>query len=102
MSKNIKKARVFVFLNLALGEKWIIPEALIVSTAYMFVPMMVAIIVQMLIYKGPLGGPLGISLKWNRWFFVAWMLPPVIAFATLNKSFYKYIAKSHHIFEYLP
>ncbi len=32
------------------------PGALIVGTAYMSVPMMFAIIVQRLIYKGPLEG----------------------------------------------
>ena len=98
MNKNIKKAPVFVgltfffnylfvFLYLALGGKWVMPGSLIVGTAYMFVPMIVAIIVQRLIYKEPLREPLGISLKWNRWFFVAWLLPPVIAFATLGVSF---------------
>ncbi len=62
------------------------PGSLIVATIYMFVPMIIAIIVQRLIYKEPLREPLGISFKWNRWFFVAWLLPPVVVFATLGVS----------------
>ena len=53
---------------------------------YMFMPMAVAIIIQKSIYKEPLKEPLGISFKLNRWFVVAWLLPPVIAFATLGVS----------------
>lgn len=94
MNKNIKKVVVFcgltfffsyllVFLYLALGGKWVMPGSLIVATIYMFVPMIIAIIVQKLIFKEPLRVPLGISFKWNRWFFVAWLLPP---FLVLVKS----------------
>lgn len=95
MAENIKKAALFIaltfFLNyllvilyLALGGKWLMPGSLIVATSYMFIPMLVAIAVQKLIYKEPLREPLGISFKLNRWFLVAWLLPPVIAFATLG------------------
>ena len=97
MNKNIKKVTVFigltyffsyllVFLYLALGGKWVMPGSLVVSVIYMFIPMIIAIIVQKLVYKEPLRVPLGISLKWNRWFFVAWLLPPVLVFATLGLS----------------
>lgn len=97
MTKNIKKAVIFigltfffnyllVILYLALGGKWVMPGSLIVATTYMFIPMIVAIVVQKLIYKEPLREPLGISFKLNRWFLVAWLLPPIIAFATLGVS----------------
>ncbi|MBM4454282.1 MAG: CPBP family intramembrane metalloprotease, partial [Chloroflexi bacterium] len=75
-----------VTLYLYLGGKWVMPGTLIVSTAYMFVPMIMAIVVQKLIYKEPLKEPLGISFKLNWWFLVAWLLPPLIAFATLGVS----------------
>ena len=55
---------------------------------YMFMPMAVAIIIQKSIYKEPLKEPLGISFKLNRWFVVAWLVPPVIAFATLGVSLF--------------
>jgi membrane protease YdiL (CAAX protease family) len=48
--------------------------------------MIVAIIVQKFIFKEPLAQPLGISFSINRWFFIAWFLPPLIAFATLGIS----------------
>lgn len=97
MTKNIKKAILFigltfffncllVILYLALGGKWVMPGSLIVATSYMFIPMIVVIVVQKLIYKEPLREPLGISFKLNRWFLVAWLLPPTVAFATLGVS----------------
>ena len=52
----------------------------------MFIPMIVAIVVQKLIYKEPVKGPLGISFKLNRWFIIAWLLPPIVAFATMGIS----------------
>ncbi|MBM3150088.1 MAG: CPBP family intramembrane metalloprotease, partial [Chloroflexi bacterium] len=97
MSKSIQKATIFlcltflanylmVTLYLYLGGKWVMPGTLIISIAYMFVPMIMAIVVQKLIYKEPLKEPLGISFKLNRWFLVAWLLPPLIALATLGVS----------------
>lgn len=77
---------LLVILYFAFGGKWVMPGALIVATAYMFIPMLVAIGVQKLIYKEPLREPLGISFKLNRWFLMAWLLPPVIAFVTLGVS----------------
>lgn len=62
------------------------PGALIVATTYMFIPMIVTTVVQRLIYKEPLKEPFGISFKLNRWFLVAWLLPPIIAFTTLGIS----------------
>lgn len=97
MNKNIKKAITFIgltfFLNylmvilyFALGGKWVMPGSLIVATIYMFIPMITALVVQKFIYKEPIRKPLGISFKLNRWFLVAWLLPPIIAFATLGVS----------------
>ena len=97
MQKNIKKSLLFIaltfffnysfiFTYFALGGKWVMPYAAIVGAIYMFVPMTVAIIVQKLIFKEPLKEPLGISWGINRWWLVAWFLPPVVAFATLGVS----------------
>lgn len=97
MTGNIRKAALFlvltfffnyllVILYFSLGGKWVMPGALIVISAYMFIPMMVAILVQKLIYKQPLKEPLGISFKLNRWFLVAWLIPPILAFLTLGAS----------------
>ena len=97
LNPNNRKAFIFVgltfflsylliFLYLATGGKWVMPGSLIIATAYMFIPMVVAIIVQKYILGEPVKGPLGISFKLNRWFLVAWLLPAVIAFVTLGVS----------------
>lgn len=97
MNKNFKKVIVFIGLTFfvswsmaglffALGGKWGTIAALVMATGYMLVPMVVAIIVQKLIYKEPLKEPLGISFRLNWWFLVAWLLAPVIAFASIGVS----------------
>jgi len=97
MAKNVKKAALFtgltfffnyllVTLYFAFGGKWVTPGSFIVATAYMFIPMTAAIVVQRLIYKEPIKEPLGISFRLNRWFLIAWLLPPAIAFAVLGVS----------------
>ena len=98
MNRSIKKSLLFIALTfffnyllifsfLALGGKWLTPRAiLIVGPIYMFIPMVVAIIVQKFIYKELLKEPLGISWKINRWWVVAWLLPPAVTLATLGVS----------------
>jgi hypothetical protein len=75
-----------VVLFIALGGEWWTPSGLIVGTVFMFMPMVSTIIVQKIIYKEPLRKPLGISFKLNKWWLVAWLLPPLIAFATIGVS----------------
>ncbi len=90
-----KKAWLFLLLTFffswiilpiyfALGGKFNSPYTLPVLLLYMFVPMTMAIIVQKLIYREPLRAPLAISFKWNRWFFFAWFLPPLLAIAAMG------------------
>ncbi|MFC1738156.1 lysostaphin resistance A-like protein [Planctomycetota bacterium] len=97
MNKNTKKAMLFIGLTFlvnwllatlffASGGRWGTPASMAMAASYMFVPMIMAIIVQKVIYKEPIKGPLGISFKLNRWFLVAWLLPLVIAFASLGVS----------------
>jgi len=97
MSARIKKILLFIGLTffidwslvalyLALGGKTDSAGMALLAVCYMFVPMLVAIYVQRRIFKQTLAGPLGISFKVNRWFFVAWFLPPVIAFMTMGIS----------------
>ncbi len=97
MNRNIKKALLFVALTFffswllaagfyALGGRLNSPGAFVVLLVYMFIPMSIAIIVQKVIYREAVRKPLGISFKLNRWFLVAWLLPPIIAFATIGVS----------------
>ena len=75
---------LFVFLYFLFGGKWIMPGSLIVSVIYMFIPMLVSIFVQKTVYKDLVKEPLGVSIKLNRWFLVAWLLPVIISFLTLG------------------
>jgi membrane protease YdiL (CAAX protease family) len=94
---SVKKVALFVVLAylfgyalvplyFALGGTKTMPGALVLGIAYMFIPLLVAAIVQKLIYHAPLKGPLRINFRLNRWFVVAWLLPPLIALATLGVS----------------
>ena len=77
---------LMAILFFAFGGKWGTAASLVMAAGYMFVPMVITIIVQKSIYKEPLKEPLGISFKLNRWFLIAWLLPPIIAFATIGVS----------------
>ncbi|HEV3029866.1 MAG TPA: CPBP family intramembrane glutamic endopeptidase, partial [Planctomycetota bacterium] len=54
-----------------------------VRLSIMFVPMGVAIILQKALYREAVFDPLGVSFQVNRWFAVGWLLPPVLAAATI-------------------
>jgi len=95
MAVNVKK--VALFLGLTYASTYLLaiiyfmsggtvdpPGILIVGVIYMFMPTLCAVVVQKLIYKAPLKGPLRINFLPNRWFVVAWLLPVLIAFATFG------------------
>ena len=97
MEQRYKKISLYVFLTffinfamaaifLAAGGKPGSTGMMMLTLAYMLVPMAVTFLIQKIIYKQPLIKPLGISFTVNRWFFVAWFAPPVIAFATMGIS----------------
>jgi membrane protease YdiL (CAAX protease family) len=97
VNQSIKKASLFVGLTFcvnwlmaglfyAVGGRWNTVAGLMMGAGYMFVPMIIAIVVQKSIYKEPAAEPLGISFGLNRWFLVAWLLPPVVAFGALAVS----------------
>lgn len=97
MNPRLRKAALFVVLTVflswlyvdvffILGVCWNTPAAIAVAMGYMFVPMIVAIVVQKIIYREPLREELGISFKLNRWWLVAWLLPPLVAFASFGVS----------------
>lgn len=75
-----------IMLFFIYGGEWNSPASYLVTTIYMFVPMVSTIIVQKFVYKERLKEPLGIFFSLNRWFAVAWLLPPVVAFAALGVS----------------
>lgn len=56
----------------------------ILGAAYMFIPTFCVLIVEKLIYKEKIKTNLLISFKPNRWFLVAWLSMPIVAFSTLG------------------
>jgi membrane protease YdiL (CAAX protease family) len=95
MQQGFRKAALFVGLTYllsyalvllysALVGSWIMPNAVLLGVIYMFVPTTVVLIVQKGIFREPLKEPLRISFRLNRWFLVAWLLPPLIACASMG------------------
>jgi len=58
----------------------------LIGSLYMFVPALCVVIVKKLIHKEKLKSELLISFRINKWFFVAWLIMPVISFCTLGIS----------------
>ncbi|CFX42964.1 CAAX amino terminal protease [Syntrophomonas zehnderi OL-4] len=77
---------LLIGMFLALGEGWGSTATPVVLVAYMFVPMLVAILVQKLIKHEKVIKPLQVSFKLNRWFLAAWLLPPLLAIGALGIS----------------
>src|SRR6056297_283516 len=61
-------------------------SATILGVTYMFIPMICAILVEKVIHKEKLKPNLFISFKINKWFFIAWLITPIMSFATLGIS----------------
>ena len=51
---------------------------------YMFIPTICVVITQKLVFHEKIKSELLISFKINKWFFVAWLLMPIIVFATIG------------------
>lgn len=58
----------------------------ILAVTYMFIPMISAILVVKVIHKEKLKPNLFISFRINKWFFIAWLIPPIMSFGTLGIS----------------
>jgi membrane protease YdiL (CAAX protease family) len=99
MPHAIDKKKILIFLGLTFAADWLMAglfylfggrlnttPAAVMAIAYMFVPMVMAIVVQKGIYHSPLKGPLGISFKINPWWLAAWLIPPAIAFGAFGVS----------------
>ncbi|MCK4752826.1 MAG: CPBP family intramembrane metalloprotease [Planctomycetes bacterium] len=97
MKKRLNKAALFIALTLlvswsmailffAFGGKWMTNASFVMAVIYMFIPMLIAVIIQKVIYKEPIKQPLGISFKLNRWFVIAWLLPVIMVIAAIGVS----------------
>lgn len=77
---------LFVLLYFLLGGQWQMPGALIVAITYMFLPLLVSLIFVRFVLREPLRPALCISFRFNRWWLVAWGVPPVYALLTFFVS----------------
>lgn len=59
---------------------------MILGIIYMFIPTIAVLIVKKLIHREKIATDLLISFKINKWFFVAWLLMPILAFLTFGIS----------------
>lgn len=59
---------------------------LTISIIYMFIPTLAVLFVSKIVYKEPIKESCGIRFKFNKWFVVAWLLMPIITFATIGIS----------------
>ena len=78
---NTKK--LIVFLLWAFLPMVIVGLVMHFSGGAMLIPLLAVIFTQ-LIFKEPVLKNLGISFKLNRWWWIGWLLMPVIAFAVLG------------------
>lgn len=97
MKSLSKKAKQYLLLSFGLswgiagiyylfGGRLTSQTALIMLLFYMFMPMVSVIIMQKTVYKKPLKEPLHIFFRPNRYFFLSWILPFVIAIAGIGVS----------------
>ncbi len=97
MTLRIKKVLLFIAITYLLsglliaiyaasGGRWRGTSGGIVAMFYMLVPLISTILVQTIIFKQSFFRNLDVRFSWNRWWLIAWMLPPVIAFASFGIS----------------
>ena len=56
----------------------------ILGIFYMFIPTISVLIVEKVIHKEKIRSNLLLSFKINKWFFVAWLVMPVVIFSTIG------------------
>jgi len=95
--KKINKTCLFLIFTFVISWSiaaifWVIHENInfrigftILGIIYMFIPFISAILVKA-IHKEPIMSDFLISFKINRWFFIAWLIIPVIVFCSLGIS----------------
>ncbi len=72
------------FSYVALGGVWGTPGSYVVANALMLCPGLVALGLERWVYHEPIRASLGLRFRPNRWFWVAWLLPPGLVLAALG------------------
>jgi uncharacterized protein len=73
-------------LFVAFGGEYSSTGGMVMAIAFMFTPALSVFIVEKLVHHEKISRRLLISFKINRWFIVAWLLPPLLAFLTFAVS----------------
>jgi membrane protease YdiL (CAAX protease family) len=96
--KNINRTTLFLILTfvisfsiagiykLAGGGPGGKVEFTVLGVIYMFIPSICVVIVQKLVHHEKIKTDLLISFKINKWFFVAWLLMPIISLCSIGIS----------------
>ncbi|MCB0402923.1 MAG: CPBP family intramembrane metalloprotease [Flavobacteriales bacterium] len=77
-------AAAFYFIGAQYGGGW----GTAMAVLYMFVPMIVVLIIEKGIHKQPIKYELSITFSVNRWWFVGWLIMPLIAGLTIGISLF--------------
>lgn len=95
--KNIDKTSLFLLFTFGisysmaalfylLGGEYSSTGGTVLAIIYMFTPALSVFLVEKLVHHAKIRDRLLITFRINRWFFVAWLLPPVLAFLTFGIS----------------
>lgn len=87
--KKINRTTLFLLLTLStsyllaglfrlFGGEYDQTGGTVIAVVYMFIPMASALVVEKFIHKEKIKTSLMISFRINRWFFVAWLITPVM------------------------
>lgn len=93
--KRMSKATLFILITfginysmvglfLLFGIEYKGVPAMILGSAYMFIPLLSAFLVSKIIHKEKIKKTFLLSFKINKWYVAGWLLFPVLAFGTLG------------------
>jgi uncharacterized protein len=68
------------------GGSWGDSSSYAMANVLMLCPAVVAICLQYLVFRKPLAPSLGLRFRPNRWFVVAWLVPPLVMLGALGFS----------------
>ena len=68
------------------GGSWQTLDTFVVANGIMLIPGLTALVFARWIFREPVRPALGLRLTPNRWWLVAWLLPPLLMLATLAVS----------------
>ena len=97
MNVNWRRVAVFYGATLGLthslsvayvlaGGSWGTPDSFAVANALMLCPALVAMGLQRFVYREPVVQPLALHFRPTRWFWFAWLFPPLVMLLALGVS----------------